>query len=422
MANTARSSNLGFVAWEAEDSFADAADDSYTTVIQIRDDMIDVSGLEQDLMDPGGTYQRLNEHDFYRLPAFGVGTFSITVDLGAHGSTCSGALTETNLAKLLAQVFGNSDWTQVGDSSMGIGTDADTLGVADGALLAGGLVRVGAVNDGRCNGQALAVASGGSAAAVELLTGATATNAAADVLYAMGMIYPVSATGQGDVLTSDGSTSSNTLRFNLVTPNYAYICRGCACTAAALSGLNPGENPQLQLTFSTVAWNPTTVTFPSATSIDDKASSVCADGSVFIQNAGTTTRATVAPMEIAITLGHALVERNGPGGENTRQNVVGWHRVPAETTISLTVEAEAQTASPAFWLTSAQSTAKHILVTCNTVDGKSVAFYFPRCIQTKNPTMGDAGGLRSQTVEYRAATNTTTTNELTLSAWRMGLG
>ena len=426
MANTAKSSNLGYVAWEAEDSFADAADDTYTTGIQIRDDMIDFSGLERQLIDPGGVRQRMNESDLYRLGAFGLGTFTITVDLSGMGSTAAGDLTEPNISKLFAHVFGATDWTAYGGVSSGAGDEngaAPTL-VTDGgseAWVNGGMVRIGAVNDGRCGGQAYALGAptGTPVTSTELLMAAPGASTDGDVVYAMGLVYP--STVSNTVLTSDGSTNNNTLRFVLMSGNLAYVCRGCACTGVSLSGINPGEIPQMTLTFSTVAWNPISVTYPSATALADKAPAPVANGSVFIQTAGTVTRATVVPMETTIELGQGMVPRFGPGGENVAQNVVGWHRVPAPTMITMTVEAEAQTASPSYWLTANPTIARHCMVTLSCVDGSSLAIYFPRLLETASPTMGDWNGLRSRTLSFKAATGTTTTNDLTLSAWRLGM-
>ena len=426
MANTAVSSQIGFVGWEAESSFAESGDDTYTVVHQVRDDELDLSGLVRPMLDPAGTYQRLNERDLARVGGYGVSSFSFTLDLAAHGATtASGALTETNLAKLLAHVVGNSAWTQQGGVSSG-GGDADTL-VTDGgseAFVLGSLLRVGALGDARGGGQAVACSTvtGSPATSTELLTGTAAGAADGDVVYAMGMVYPVSASGSGDIITADDSTSSNTLRFVVSTGNTAWVLRGCACTGITINGLNPGEIPSVTFEWGVAAFAPITVTFPSATAIADKVPTVNANGSCFIQTAGTTTSATVAPLEMSISIGQGMVPVMGPGGATVGQNVVGWRRVPAETTMNLVIEAEAQTASPAYWLTANRTTARHILVTGNTVDGASWAFYAPRADQMNDPTQGSTNGLNTYSLDFKLLTNTTTTSELTLSAWRLGLG
>lgn len=424
MTVTAHSSMTGFVAWEAEDSFADAADDTYTTRIQVRDDAIDVSGLQRALLDRGGTFQRFGEGDAMVPGPFGVSTFKTTLDAYGHGSATNGALTEPNLAKLLAHVFGNSVWSQVGGLLTTGTNDANTLTSTNTTLLAGGLIRVGAKGDTRADGQGSVAAGASSPYELDVdLPGAPTT---ADAVRAMGLIYPISDPTSG-ILTSSAAASNNSLRFVLATANLQFAARGCACTRAALTGIGPGGYPRWELDWGSAHWNPVSQTYPSATATADKAPAPVANGSLFIQAKGTTTRATYEPRDISFEIGHEIVPIRGPGGENTGQDVVGWVRVPRRSVLNVTLDAEAVTASPTWhtlFATDPNSiTMRHILYTMNTVDGRALALYLPNARPIGQvPSQSRFNDMNTVTLQFEALTNTVTTNALTLSAWRLGMG
>ena len=421
MAGTAQASAPGAIAYESEDSFADAADNTITTALRCRDDQIDVSGLQRPMMDRGGKFPRMNESDPFSLGAFNLGTFTTTFDLGGHGSTAAGSLTETDLSKLLAHVFGNTDVTQVGTAA--VDDDANTVTKvidAEATTIVGGIIRVGDLGDGFAEGQA-GVVSATDGTDHDLLTALPGIPQTSDNVYAMQMVYPVSAVASGGILTSSGAASNNTLRFLLYTANGVYVARGCACTGVTITGLTSGEVPQIALEWSSVAWSPLgSITFPPTETTDAKPPVPTAAGSFFINSVGTTTRVTDNPVAVTFNVGQGMVPLTGPGGETNGQNIVGWRRIPAESTLSVVFEAQAQTATPTYWLTANPTVPRHALYTLNPVDGSALAFYWPRLIQTNNPLQEATNDLNTVTVEFRCATGATTTTELTLSAWRMG--
>jgi hypothetical protein len=342
VANTAQTSSLGFVGFAAESAFADTSTNSATSLLRIRDDMIDVSGLQRPLIERGGVYQRFNEGSMNVPGPFGLGTFTITHDLHGHGATTLGALTARRLHELLAHVWGGSNFTAVGTNTIDSGSTATSIADAEATMVTGAIARVGTLGDGRGGGQAAVIADDTSA--FGLLTALGGAPNAADDLYAMGMLYPVSAVTSG-ILTSSGASSNNTLRFVLATTNLQYVCRGCACTGVELQNLGPGEVPRIRLTFSTVAWEPIAITFPSGeTPPTDYAPAPCTGGSLFIQAKGTTTRNVDTLREFSMSVGQGMVPVYGNGGSTDGQNVVGWRRVPAPTRITFAVEAQAATA------------------------------------------------------------------------------
>lgn len=422
---TTTSTSLGFIAWEAEDSFADAADDTYTARLQIRDAMVDLSGLNRELIARGGVFQNYNSMDPYIPGAFNAaGTFSFEMDLYGTGTTAAGSLTATPLHNLLSQVLGNGDATQVGSTITAGAGDADTIYSSGATLVAGGLLRVGALGDGKGGGQAAVAADATSP--YELLTALPGTPAEGDQIYPMLLNYPVSSYTSAQ-LTSDGSTSNNTLRFVLATGSLQVVARGCACTGLEISGLSPGEVPKIKFTFATAQWEFVDQTFPSATATGDYAPAPVAAGSVFVQASGTTTRATVQTREFSVSIGMGMQAIMGPGGASQAQNVVGWVRVPAETTVSFSVPSQDATASPT-WATLFETdpntiTARHLLWLSAPIDGRAVAIYLPKLLPMGNiPTQSDIDGLAYVPVQFMAATNDSGADELLKANFVLGMG
>ncbi len=429
MAGTGRTAKLAQVLWEAEDSFADTADDTISDSILILDESLDMSGLRRPMIPREGARQYINAGDFDIPGPYGVGTFSFSTHLFGHGATAAGALTETNLCTLLGHALGHSLSADVGGAVNVTWSDANS-GNADGgiALVDNSLIRIGAKGDGFADGQVLA-AAGLSGATITLLTNAAGVPQDNDVIYAMQMAFPATALGN-TAPTSDASTENNTLRFVLLSGNEQYVVRGCVCTGIEISGLNAGEIPTIRWTWSGVLWDQIDITFPDTTAADDKHAAPVAGGSFFYQTYGTATRNTDTVREFSLNIGIGWEPILGTEGSDTHQSVVGWRRVPAPTTLSFAVEAQDATTAPTYgeggyYITDPNSQVfKHILYTCSVVDGRAIAFYFPRCKPIGAvPSQEVIGGINYVRPEFMALTNTANTgSELELAAFTIGMG
>jgi len=425
MAQVAQTSALGSVAWEAEDSFADADDDTITTRMQVRDEQIDVSGLTRELMNRGGAFQYLAEGDFDAVGAFGASTFSTSFYLHGHGGVTTGSLTQTDLCKLLAHVFGNVDVSQVG-TTCSAGWDANTGDVASGAgLVSGGMLRIGELGDGAAEGQYLAVTTVATNT-VTLATDAPGSPVASDVVYVPQMLYPVSTAATAGQITSDGSTSNNTLRFLLQTANLAFVCRGCVATGVSFE-LGVGNLPRITIEWTCAAWNPVSATFPNATASASKCGSPITAGSTYLQAKGTTTRATEVEADFAMTFDTGILPLFGQGGTTEGQTIVGYRRGRNRTTVSFSVESETVTATPEwhdYFATDPNSqVAKHILWTGSVVDGRAIGIYFRNCKPIGNvPTQTPVDGLNRVAVEFECMTDTAGADELRKAPWVLALG
>lgn len=423
MSGTGLASGLGAVSWESEDSFADAADDTFTYRHQVRDAMVDVSGLVRPMQERGGVFQLAGQTDARILGPYGVGTFTTTLDLAGHGSATNGALTQTNLARLLAHAVGNYRGNTGGNVTTN-SSGATDITSTDATLDSDTIFRVGVLGDGRANGQTTVSATGSSPWTLDVALPGTPTTA--DDIYAMQIITPMSSPASTLRLTSSGATSNNTLRFVLQTANYQFVCRGCACTGISISGLSPGETPRVTLNWATVAWDPVAQTFPNATAHADYMAVPCTGGSLFYNDVGTATRNVDIVRRFEVSIGHGMVPVIGQGGENAGQTVVGWCRTPALTTIRFAVEAEAATATPEwydyFGTDPNALTAKHVMYTASVVDGSAVAMYFQQCYPSdRQPTQTEIDGVNYLDVEL-VATAVSASNEWRKAAWVLGLG
>lgn len=422
MSGTAQSTMLGFVGYQEETSFA-ANSTAYNKVLQVRDAVLDFTTFSQEMMTRGGVFNRVNQGDFHVPGPFTAPTLSFTMDLYGHGSATNGTLTQTPLARLLGHCVGNATATQVG-GNIDSAADADTITSAAATLAVGDICRVGILGDGRAEGQAGVSAS--AASAFDFLTAFPAAPTSADDIFAMQMIYPEDTTTNAH-LTSDGSTSNNTLRFLMASGAQQYLMTGCACTSLEFSGFNTGEIPSVRPTFTGAFWADVDVTFPTTTASGDYAPAPTAGGSFFYQATGTTTRQTDVVRNFQFSVDHQIMPIMGNAGANSNQTIVGWVRGKSMPTITFDVEAQDATTTPtwsSYWNTDPNSiTAKHILYTLNPQDGRAVALYLPKCRPAGNrPTQTDTDGLTYVSVTLEGVEGPTTTNALTRSAWRLGLG
>jgi hypothetical protein len=418
------STAVGFVAFQAESSFANTSSDAYTTRVIPRDGSVDLSGLARPMVERPLVSQYLNSGSAPVPGAFGAGTFSFTLDLHGHGLTAAGSLTAHSLQTLLGHALGAANSAQVGGALTSGAHSTTSLVSTNTTLAAGGLLRVGALGDGRANGQATVSTTASSAYTLGVALPATPNTG--DIVYPMLMAHPISSSASTQ-LTSSGASTNNTLRFVLASGNLQFVARGCACTGITISGTNPGEMPQIQFTFSAAAWGPVSQTFPSATSATDYAPAPATAGSVFLQAKGTSTRATVSAREFAVSIGIGMQPVFGPGGSTSGQNIVGWTRVPAQTTVSLSVPSEAATATPTYWdlfrTDPNSATARHLLWLSAPVDGRAVAFYFPKLRPIGNiPTQSEIDGLAYVPLQFRADTDEAGSDSLRRANFVVGMG
>jgi hypothetical protein len=221
---------------------------------------------------------------------------------------------------------------------------------------------------------------------------------------------------------SPTNTAMTSVRMRVLTGNQRYELHGCVPTVVQFSPLTVPGPGWIDITWAVAWWEEiNTGTFPSTLATDSSNPSPITAGSVFLAAVGTATRAnnTYVAREVGLewTLNTMLLR--GYGGVNRGQEIVGARRGPATIKLSLTVDAEANTATPTLPSLGRGTSDLHSAITCSTSAGSALGFYFPRLCAVNVPVQIDVEGINRFRIEMVAYTGGTTTSELTQSAARM---
>jgi hypothetical protein len=404
-------SKRGAILYETEASFA-VDTTTFATYRWPITGMVDTSGLKQNKLDTDRVTQRRQEGTPWTLGTFGGSTFRSRFELPGHGSVTTGATTASLLETLLGIVFGNVTSSGTGDTFTGAGTAAAPGTTAANGLVAGSLIRGGTLGDAKGNGQFVAVASHAANVAT-LFTAFDAVPTAANVLYSAVNVYPSEA---------PTSTTIQSIRVLLQTANLCYELHGVVPTNVSLGGFKAGQVPFIEVTWAVAWWRYSTQTFPNAVATETFMPAPTAAGSLFVNDVGTTTRAAAnlrryTDLTIDYKLGVELVV--GPGGVNQFQELVQAIRTVDEIRVSWIENADAQTLTPVLPGYGTATTFKHVLLTHNPTATKAMGIYMPNVCVTNVAVQYQDQNINRLKVEGMAYTGTTTTSDLTASAFRM---
>lgn len=409
-------SALGAIEYEAEASGAFGEDITTfaTHRLPIRG-RVDCSGLKHDKVEPDRAVQYRNDGTQWVLMTMG-GSFKTTLDLPGHGATTAGSPTLDAIETLLGYVWGNVALSAGTSTTLTGGTVTVPTTTAASTFSAGSLCVIGSLGDAKGNGQMYAISTHATLN-LNLLTAMDGAPANGDVLYPVTQFYPSeNPTTAG--LTAAGTTPG--LRFRLLTANLRYECHGCYPTAISFSGLQTGGRPQIDITWAVSWWRYSTATFPSTVASNIYNPAAVAAGSVFLNDFGTATRVKRAVRDFKLDYTLGMVALEGPGGVNAFQKCVGCRRIPDKIKVSWIEDADAATTTPVLPGKGTAQTYQHLLATMSTAAGSRIGFYFRRLAITNVAVQADNGGINRLSVEAEAHVSTTTTSDLTLSAFCMG--
>lgn len=371
---------------------------------------VDLSTLVQNKIDPEIAVQYRNDGTKHIIGPQG-GTFVTRHYLTGHGSATTGATTLTAFETYLGDVIGNVTLSAASGTTASGGTASAITTASSATFTNGALFRLGTLGDGRGNGQAGVVSSH----VTTTLTSLTAFDAApsgTDAVLSGANIYP------SEIPTS---TTVKSYRLRVLTANDKYELHGCVPSSYAYSGLNTGETPMIEITWTLAWWKRvTTGTLPSTLTTDTSLPAPVAAGSFFWQTAGTATRnkLTIRNFTLETTIGMEL--QNGPGGLNQYQTLVSARRTKDVYKITFTVDAEANTAAPALDTAFLATTFHHALYTLSCTNGSSVAFYFPKLeICDARPVQRADGNVNRYQVTAYAYTAASGSTDLERSAYRI---
>ncbi len=401
-------SALGAICYEQESAFGENVSTFATLRLPILDP-VDPSGITQAKIDTSRTQQYLQGGQQWILGIKG-GSFKMSMWLPGHGSTTAGATTASATETFLGLVFGNATISAAsGTTYTGAGTAIAPTTTASGTFASGSICFNGALGDTHGGAQAAAVSTH-AATTLNLLTALGGIPANNDVLYSANNIY---------LPESPTSATVTSCRFLLQTGNLMYECHGCYPSAVSITGLNPGETPKIEITWTVAWWQYSTATFPSAVATDTSLPAPVAAGSLFVNDVGTATRVTRTCRDFKIDIKLGVVPLLGPGGVDSRQVCVGARRIPSDITIMWSEDADAATTTPVAPGFGTGTTNKHVLYTVSTGIGSRIAFYAPAVAANTVAIQKIDKNINRVTFSGKAYTGGTTTTDLTASALRM---
>lgn len=401
-------SNLNAHLYADEATFGDSTATTFDERPQIIGE-VSPSGLTQEIMDLGLSKQYANEGHWGALGVYG-GSFDVSMYLAGHGSTTAGAITANAQETMLGRAIGGIDVSQVG-TTLTSGTSASQWEPSAGTQTNGAVGFLGVLGDGDGEGQAFATDNPATFTSLVAMDG---TPAAAAIMRSASNIYPIE-TAANDTLVST--------RHEFLSGNQVYRAWGCYPTAVSISGINQGELPQATISYGTSFWNASaTTTFPTATAMDTDVPAPVSAGSFFMNDVGTATRVKYTVRDVAIDLGLKVTPLTGQGMPNDRQIITGARRIGCSAQVSFTIDAEAAGTDTLGGIYTG-STWQHIMYTCSTEDGSSLAFYFPYCRAVgARPTQINDNGINRLRITMQAHTSSDSSSALTHAAFIIAQG
>jgi len=410
--------NVREIAFGAESSFAENAGSLSSNTWDKRIPATSVNfSLEQTRGNDGSINNRANEtRPGYRSPR--SATVEITMPWAGYGAVTNGSLTQTWQQDLLSDALGGGNTAQVG-GTVDTSSTATSLEYAGGeTVVAGGIVRVGALGDARGGGSAAVVNAVGAPAT--LFTALPANPNNGDALYATQIAYPDESVDAGTLtkrwLLGWNSTTDSGAQWHVV---------GCQASAISVDiPLDGSGTPTMTLTYRGAYWGRSATTVPSALTLENCDTAVATSGKLWYQDVGTTTHNTLNPSRLSLTVELDLFDKTGPGSGTQQpfQRINGYVRGRCIPTLVMTVP-WATAYETLFDTDGSGTTHKHILYQSGTTDGRIVGFYMPRAFITgARPTFTDSNGILYAEVTFVGREGTTTTNALTRSAIRFFSG
>lgn len=294
-------------------------------------------------------------------------------------------------------------------------TDGDTFVTTGVTLITPGtVIRVGAKNDTRADGQA-GVVSTWSAGSTQLLTALPATPASPDAVRVCANLYP----------TDTNPTQTIRMLFALTDTGAQFHCMGCQLESFTDEyDVASGRPARRTWKYRIAYWDRTAVTTPSSVAMPNADTAPIAGGSLFVNTFGTATRAIEECGSISLSLNMGLIPQLGPrASQEPYGNITGWVSTGCIPTLTWTIPYSTQPATD-FDLDGSNNTVfKHALFVTNGTAGRLQGFYLPRMFPVgAKPTYTSVNGLTYVTKTMRGTESTTTTSELTRSCIRFFMG
>ena len=402
---TGLSSALHDAAWDIETNGTTAwAEDVDTMTYALRlAEPFDPSGITRRSFAPDRVVGVRNDGTKMTPGTWDI-NFSCSCWWTGRGSSSSGAVTLTDLYRLIGHALGASAVAASAGSTLTGGTVNIPTTTASGTWSAGGIVFLGTLTDGDGCGQAHAIATH-SAQNMTLLTNMQGAPVNGAVMYAADLAYTAASAG---AITG--------LRFRFETANLQWVIHGCVVTGISISQTNPGETPRVTFTCRGTWAEYKAASFPTASPAAPTANKVShnASGSCFLGTIAVATSSLVQLRQLAINIALGVAVKEGGQGANANQTITGATRTPDSVTVDATIDAPAATTTPVYADLWEANTSQHMLVTFQSGDQNAVAAYLRNLCWTSNrPSQSTMNGLNVVSLQFMAYNGTTTTNDLT---------
>jgi hypothetical protein len=291
----------------------------------------------------------------------------------------------------------------------GVGSTVTSLVTSGVTSVAGGALRVGTKGDGRGDGQFVITSTAGTTPHT-LLTATPGAASNTDEVNAALVVYPAE-TGHATRRFLVGNTATKA----------QWIAFGCQAESVNFS-FPIGGLPTCQISYRVAYWVQHTQTVPVVATLEAGDCAVVAGGSVFFNTSGTAVRATRSPTSFEFAVEMGLAPLPALNASVTHRAIGGWERTVAKGACTMQL-AFNDTDDAFFDADGSTSTAHHILATFSPTSRRAVGLYMPNAfIVGAKPTYTNRDGVLEYAVSFAANEGTTTTNELTRSAWRLLLG
>lgn len=411
-----QASILQAVLYNTEASVGDPTVSTFGTALPLID-TVDLAGLARKKVKNPHIKQYMNEAHHDQLAPFDEQKITLKGRLVGMGATCAGAVPSSDLWTFLGVLLGTlgnglaTGGTATGGTATAIGTS-----MASGAD--GGLVRLGAVGDGRGGGQWIPVNTHAASSLVPFIAIPAAANNG-DVLYSSKVLYP----------TEDPGETPTSIRLKVMTSNGQFILRGCqlAENGFRITGSMPGGVLEWEADLTVAHVSTTSSTFPSATVPQRHAGGpALVNGSVAIVAVGTTTRTTYQAREVGLAFGVGCMAIKGPEGGSEGQVITAYRRTSNSLVITVVVDAEA--AGTHTWRTAFDADPNtaavyyQVLLSLLVHDGRGLGLYAARCkLCDVQPMQMSHEGFNRVRLTFEATTRTTESSAQRRSSWMFGV-
>lgn len=373
---------------------------SDATSIRIISGSLDISGLQQSVIEDERSQLYVNDDEPVILGIRGGVTFSFEAYLHGHGdSPADGDTVAANaLSTLLLNCLGGRDLADA-DDCVASGVHSTTQVETTDTYAVGQWISLDDSNGIAHQRRIMSSTAGGVGQIHTLHRALPFTPSDGDLCTGLITMYP-----DEDVLEDSAGASGRTLSFLIekgrTSQRQAWECRGCKVNLTGIT-LDRNGAPKLQFTVMVASFiGPESAPTPTWSNTIEGAAGIAIgpNTEVFFENQGTTTDTTLQVSGFTIEPGWESMATETQTEDSA--NMIGIYgyslnRAPGRVSFQAVPHADARITE------FTASTVKHIQFERRAARGSGWSFYFPDCTHEAEPNFADVGNLLSQGLSLR---------------------